>query len=98
MVSYRKTFPNRILDMGQAATTCSIGWFAERDIDIWLAEELRTNPRFCRRLLAHLNLADMVVPAIRALVSVMDDHGRETDVEALFTNREGEKVAVLVEN
>lgn len=84
--------------MDQGAAACSIGWFAERDIDTWLAEELRTNPRFCDRLLAYVNLPNAIVPAVRALVSIMDDHGRETDVEALFTTRDGKTVTLLVEN
>jgi hypothetical protein len=77
---------------------CSIDWFDERDIDVWMAEELRTNPIFCTTLLAHLGLEDVVVPAAKTRISVMDDHGRETDVEASFTMESGKTAALLIEN
>jgi len=78
--------------------TCSVAWFAEHDIDIWLAEELRTNPAFGKSILAKLEIVGASVPAYKTRVSVMDDAGRETDVEALFYIPSGQTVALLVEN
>jgi hypothetical protein len=79
--------------------SCDVSWFAERDIDVWLAEELRTNAEFGSWFLHEAGFTEhAVVPAYRTRVSVMDDAGRETDVEALFRASNGETKAVLVEN
>jgi hypothetical protein len=69
----------------QIGMSCDIGWFAEQDIDIWLAEELRVNGPFANWFLAKVGkTADISVPAYRTRVSILDGGGRETDVEALF--------------
>lgn len=74
-----------------------VAWFAERDIDLLIAEELRVNPAFARWWLDALRLdADLSVPATRTRVSVVDENG-EVDVEALFSVRNG-IFALLVEN
>lgn len=76
---------------------CDIHWFAERDIDVWLAEELKFNAGFARWFLNKLGQpSSMSVPAYRTRVSVVE--GRETDVEALFRTAEGSTFAVLVED
>jgi hypothetical protein len=81
-------------------TICDVAWFDERDIDVWLAEELRINEYFCRWFLRKLGTdeAALSLPAYRTRVSVMDDAGRETDVEALFRISDGETYAVLIED
>lgn len=77
---------------------CQIHWFAERDIDLWLAEELRVNSAFARWLLDRAGLPNNVlVPANRTRVSVSADN-RETDVEAIFQSADGSQVAVFIEN
>ena len=79
--------------------SCDVTWFAERDIDVFLAEELRTNEYFCRWFLSKLARADAVsAPAYRTRVSAPDDAGRETDVEALFRTLRGDIHAVFIEN
>jgi hypothetical protein len=79
--------------------SCDISWFAERDIDVWLAEELRVNPSFARWFLDKVGLPSSVsVPAYWTRISVLDETGRETDVEALFRASNGSTAAVLVEN
>jgi len=83
--------------MTGAKASCDIEWFAERDIDVWLAEELRLNAGFCRWLLALANAPEAVtVPAIQTRVSVLGD-GRETDVEAVF-EAEGRRLGLLIED
>lgn len=78
---------------------CEIKWFAERDIDVLLAEELRVNPIFARWFLDAQNVNSQVeVPAVRTSVSEMDGRGRETDVLALFGADKENRHAVLVEN
>jgi hypothetical protein len=78
---------------------CDIHWFAERDIDVWLAEELRFNAGFARWFLDKLGLPSTTsVPAYRTRVSVVEGTPRETDVEALFRTSDGETVAVLIED
>jgi hypothetical protein len=77
--------------------SCDIAWFAERDIDIWLAEELRLNAHFARWFLDKLGKQTSIsVPAYRTRPSVCD--GRETDVEALFRMADGNTFAVLIED
>lgn len=79
--------------------SCDIIWFAERDIDVWLAEELRANAGFARWFLSRLGrTTEVSVPAYRTRVSVIDDAGRETDVEGLFHTSDGSTFAVLVED
>ena len=78
---------------------CEVRSFAERDIDIWLSEELRVNPVFsgwfCQQV--GLPMDDIEHPAIRTRVSVMGENG-ETDVEALFRLKSGRSIALLIEN
>jgi hypothetical protein len=78
---------------------CEIISFAERDIDVWLAEELRVDPAFsgwfCRRV--GLPVDDIEHPAIRTRISVMGENG-ETDVEALFRLKSGSILALLIED
>ena len=78
---------------------CEVRSFAERDIDMWLSEELRVNSEFSRWFCQEANLPsdDIEQPAIRTRVSVMGENG-ETDVEALFRKKSGRIVALLVEN
>src|SRR3712207_610685 len=77
---------------------CEVRAFAERDVDVWLAEELRVNAPFAQWVAGRAGFHDEVeAPAIRTRVSVMGENG-ETDVEALYAMRSGERAAVLVEN
>jgi len=80
--------------------SCDVNWFDERDIDVWLAEELRINEFFCRWFLGKLGTDQgaFSLPAFLTRVSVMDESGRETDVEALFRTGDGKTYAVLVED
>ena len=66
--------------------SCDVIWFAERDIDLWLAEELRVNSAFASWFLEMIgNTCPVSVPASRTRTSVLDEVWRETDVEALFS-------------
>jgi hypothetical protein len=78
---------------------CEVRSFAERDIDIWLSEELRVNPTFSAWFCQQIGLPvdDIEHPAIRTRVSVMGENG-ETDVEALFRLKSGRIIAILIEN
>src|SRR3974390_226134 len=78
---------------------CEVKSFLERDIDIWLSEELRVNPAFSRWFCQQVGLpADEIEhPAIRTRISVMGENG-ETDVEALFHLASGRTIALLIEN
>ena len=79
-------------------TDCQISRFVERDIDIFLAEELRVNPGFSRWFLAHGEQNFICEhPAIWTDVSVVED-GSEADVSALFADVEGNKFRLYVEN
>ncbi|MGY3695088.1 hypothetical protein ACVIGA_005168 [Bradyrhizobium sp. USDA 3240] len=75
---------------------CEIRSFVERDIDVWLAEELRVNSAFAEWFCGKASTADIVFPA-RTRISVMSENG-ETDVEAVFETKSGDKFALLVEN
>lgn len=78
-------------------TSCDISWFVERDIDIWLAEELRVNPSFARWFLDTLGEdKSITVPAYQTRTSICE--GRETDVEALFRMADGNTFAALIED
>ena len=78
--------------------SCDIGWFLERDVDLWLCEELRVNGDFARWFLDRAGgPADVAVPARKTQVSVMTENG-ETDVLALFDLPGGKTFAMLVEN
>jgi hypothetical protein len=78
---------------------CDITAFAERDIDVWLAEELRFNAPFCRWFLEKAGVdVPVEVPAWRVRVSVVDEIGRETDVEALFRLSDDTNLALLIED
>lgn len=78
---------------------CAVSWFDERDIDVLLAEELRINGDFSRWFLDQLQQSSRILtPAYQTRISVMDDAGRETDVEALFHISGGGIFAVLVED
>lgn len=77
---------------------CEISWFVERDIDIWLSEELRVNPAFASWFVARSGLPkEMIFPASRTQPSVVDETG-ETDVEAIFRSPSNATFALLVEN
>lgn len=78
--------------------SCDISWFIERDIDIWLSEELRVNPAFARWFAARAGLPEQALfPATRTQPSVVDETG-ETDVEAIFGSQGNATFALLVEN
>ena len=78
---------------------CEIATFAERDIDVWLAEEFLFNADFCRWFLSEAGVSDQLsLPAFQCKISVTDDVGRETDVEALFRRNDGGVLALLVED
>ena len=78
---------------------CELTSFAERDIDVWLAEELRFNASFCRWFLEQVGVAPIPsLPAYRCLVSVTDETGREDDVQAFFRLPNGGTFALLVED
>lgn len=83
----------------QIGSFCEVRSFAERDIDIWLSEELRVSPEFsgwfCQQ--AGLPADEIEHPAIRTRVSVMGENG-ETDVEALFRLKSGRIIALLIED
>lgn len=82
--------------MHGAASECQVRSFLERDIDLWLAEELRVNAGFAAWLVSRAaGPTDIDVPAVRTRVSVMGENG-ETDVEALFGPEN--RFALLVEN
>jgi hypothetical protein len=76
---------------------CGVEWITERDIDIFLTEELRLNASFAgwltSRCIAGPGLA---LPARETRVSVIFD--RETDVLALFTREGGGTFALLIED
>jgi hypothetical protein len=77
---------------------CEVRSFAERDIDVWLAEELRVNSIFARWFAERANLpAEIQTPAMRTRTSVASENG-ETDVEALFGTASGRKIGLLIEN
>ncbi len=77
---------------------CNISWFMERDIDLWLTEELRVNPVFSRWFLTRIGASDQfAVPALRTQPSVVEETG-ETDVEAIFKSPQGNTFAALIEN
>lgn len=77
---------------------CALHWFQERDIDMWLAEELRVNPVFSGwfldRCAPELELKH---PAVATRVSV-HENGSETDVLASFQRRDGGLHRVWIEN
>jgi hypothetical protein len=76
---------------------CCVSWFAERDIDVWLAEELRLNDVFSRWVLERVGApATVNTPASECRISVVQ--GRETDVEAVFERSDGGRFALLVED
>ncbi len=77
---------------------CEVRSFAERDIDVLLAEELRVNPEFARWFADCSGLPKSVdTPASCVRISVVSENG-ETDVEAQFTTPSGNRIALLVEN
>lgn len=80
---------------------CEVRSFAEKDIDVWLAEELRVNVDFARWFAEKCGApSDVIVPAERTRVGVMGEN-HETDVEAIFTLASGAgagKCALLIEN
>ena len=82
----------------ETSSICEVTYFAERDIDVWLAEELRVNSTFARWFAGRANFTeDVECPAQRCSVSVMGENG-ETDVEAIFKSVSGRTFALLVEN
>ena len=52
--------------------TCSIVWFAEHDIDIWLAEELRTNTEFAAKFLSGAGVEVTTALVCQTRVSVIN--------------------------
>jgi hypothetical protein len=51
---------------------CLIEWFAERNIDVWLAEELRINDAFARWMLKKAGVPDgLETPAIQTRIAVL---------------------------
>jgi hypothetical protein len=82
-----------------SVVVCEVRSFAERDIDIWLAEELRVNNSFAQWFAEKCNCpADLIYPAERTRIGVMGENN-ETDVEALFNRNNGSgKWALLIEN
>lgn len=76
---------------------CGVSWFAERDIDVWLAEELKLNGAFARWLLKKVDAPETLkTPAAETHVSIVQ--GRETDVEAIFSSSDGRRFALLIED
>jgi hypothetical protein len=77
---------------------CGINKFIERDVDMFMAEELRVNPEFGRWILGHFKVADRVVfPATSSNVSVVEDSS-EADVVATFNTLSGSRHRLFVEN
>lgn len=86
------------MNIDSVGSVCEMRSFTERDIDVWLAEELRVNGAFARWFANRANLtSDVMTPAHRTRVSVMSENG-ETDVEAIFLTRADRKCGLLVEN
>jgi len=76
---------------------CKFRWFAERDIDVWLAEELGVNAVFASWFLNRIGILEPILtPTFSTRVSVVN--GRETDVEALFHTADGKIYGVLIED
>lgn len=76
---------------------CIIRQFAERDIDLWLAEELRVNAKFAEWFVSRaLPVNGRQFPAVSCRISAHAESG-ETDVEAVFRSSAG-VLAILVEN
>ncbi|MFN3890743.1 MAG: hypothetical protein ACK4MV_10130 [Beijerinckiaceae bacterium] len=77
---------------------CTLLWFQERDIDMWLAEELRVNPAFSLWFMEQVAPGlDVDHPAIETRVSA-PTNGSETDVLATFALRQGGRHRVWIEN
>ncbi len=78
--------------------TCFLNWFLERDIDMFLAEELRVNPSFSKWF-ARQAAPDMILlhPATQTRVSV-PENGSETDVLATFQRSDGGLHRIWIEN
>lgn len=84
--------------MAHSGSVCGISRFVERDIDIWIAEELRVNPAFSRWFLGRGGGGfDCEHPAETTDISVVED-GSEADVAVLFRDRQGRPYRLYVEN
>jgi len=79
-------------------SSCDVAVFQERDIDMFLAEELRVNAEFSRWFVSRGGGAfPCCYPAFRTDVSVVAD-GSEADVAALFRDDRGRRYRLYVEN
>ena len=77
---------------------CDVSGFQERDIDIFLAEELRVNPEFSRWFVqAGGSGFECEHPATKVKINVVED-GSEADVAALFQDTSGRTYRLFVEN
>ncbi len=86
------------VDMSDDYKDCNIVRFKERDIDLFLAEELKVNPEFSAWFVGNSAVAfDCEHPAICTEINVVED-GSEADVIATYRNKEGEIFRLFVEN
>lgn len=77
---------------------CKISRFVERDIDLFVAEEICTNPKFSEWFVNQGGGGfDCNHPAVSADISVVED-GSEADVSALFEDDDGNRYRLFVEN
>lgn len=89
---------NSVMSIEASKPICQVRHFMERDVDIWLAEELRVNAAFGEWFSRRARVSEQIVfPAERTQVSVMGENG-ETDVEATFCTSDGRRYALLIEN
>ncbi|MFN3687233.1 hypothetical protein [Salinarimonas sp.] len=81
-----------------ADQVCQIHRFEERDIDLLLAEELRTNPAFASWFAERAaGPPKLRTPALRTRVSVVED-GSEADLIACFATESGGTFRMFVED
>ncbi len=77
---------------------CGISRFVERDIDLFVAEEICTNPAFSEWFIKQGGGGFKCIhPALSADISVVED-GSEADVSALFEDDDGNLCRLFIEN
>ncbi len=77
---------------------CGINKFVERDLDMFLAEELRVSPEFCQWVMSAFEIPfELNFPASNTNVLVVED-GSEADVLAIFQRADGKFHRLYVEN
>jgi hypothetical protein len=77
---------------------CGINKFVERDVDMFLAEELRVNSAFGKWIMERFDESThLIFPAAHVNVSVVED-GSEADVVATFRTKSNRDHRLYVEN